>query len=280
MGLSLGLIGYPINHSLSPWIHHQFMEKLGLEGEYVLYETSSDQLKKTVYQLMNKQVDGFNITVPYKQDIIPLLDELHPDAEKIGAVNTVVKESGKWTGYNTDGQGYVRSVKTEFPELFTSKSKVLILGAGGAARGIYRALVQEPFSTIDIANRTLKKAESFIPLKEDHVSTDVLSFSEAEENLYKYDYIVQTTSVGMKPNINDKVLSLRKLKPKTVVSDIVYQPLMTTLLKDAIDRGGRIHQGHAMLLYQAQLAFEIWTNKRPPLDDTLIKLEERLRGNS
>ncbi|MDC3415591.1 shikimate dehydrogenase [Aquibacillus salsiterrae] len=278
MTLALGLIGYPIGHSLSPWIHGQFMDKLGIDGEYRLYETTKANLGETVKLLKSKQVDGFNVTVPYKQDIMEYLDELDPDAEKIGAVNTVVSKNGTWKGYNTDGQGYVRSVKSDFPDVFRPENKVLLLGAGGAARGIYRALVQENFASIDIANRTIDRAKSFLELKENHIETTILSFEEAESMLEHYDFLVQTTSVGMKPNIDSKIIALNKLKHDAVVSDIVYQPLVTSLLQEAKVRGGRIHQGYAMLLYQAELAFEIWTNETVGLDGLLNKLELRLRG--
>ncbi|WP_407269510.1 shikimate dehydrogenase [Radiobacillus sp. PE A8.2] len=279
MALSLGLIGQPIGHSLSPWIHNQFMEKLGIDGEYRLHETDLEHLAAQVELLKNEQVDGFNVTVPYKQAIIPFLDELDLDAKKIGAVNTVVCENGKWKGYNTDGYGFVRSLKSSFPDVSGKDKKVLVLGAGGAARGIYRALMNESLERVDIANRTSAKAELLLDLKEPAIATDILTFGEAEQQLFKYDVIIQTTSVGMKPNIEAQVIALTNLQAHTVVSDIVYQPLMTKLLQEAKQQGASIHFGHAMLLYQAQLAFEIWTDKKAPLDTILFQLEQRLRGN-
>ncbi|WP_186576473.1 shikimate dehydrogenase [Aquibacillus kalidii] len=275
--LSLGLIGFPIQHSLSPWIHNHFMKKLGINGEYVLYETKKEHFAATIDRLKEKQLNGFNVTVPYKQDIINYLDELDPDAARIGAVNTVTQINGKWKGYNTDGMGYVQSVRDYYPDLFQPKNRVLILGAGGAARGIYRALVQEPFSIVDIANRTFEKAQQLAELKDDHVETNILSFEEAQLRLEDYDYVVQTTSVGM--NKEETIISLDNLKKGAVVSDIVYQPLMTSFLKEAHSNYGKIHQGHAMLLYQAQLAFQIWSGKQFGLGDTLKLMEERLRGN-
>ncbi|WP_226036967.1 shikimate dehydrogenase [Aquibacillus saliphilus] len=278
MPLKLGLIGYPISHSLSPWIHDQFMEKLGMDGEYVLYEITKSELETTINQFKEKGMDGFNVTVPYKEAIIPFLDSLHPDAEKIGAVNTVVMENGKLKGYNTDGQGYVRSIKQSFPDLVESSKRVLLLGAGGAARGIYRALTNESFKEIDIANRTTEKAKSLLEVNQTGIETKILSFDQAEDTLANYDLIIQTTSVGMKPYINDQIISLENLRAGTVASDIIYQPIATTFLNNAEKQQGRIHLGHSMLLYQAQLAFQIWTGKQVPLDTTLLKLEQRLRG--
>src|SRR5699024_7149089 len=138
---------------------------------------------------------------------------------------------------------------------------VLLLGAGGAARGIYRALVQQQVKKIDIANRSQDKAESLLPLKEGVTSTTVLSYLEAEAQLNEYDLVIQTTSVGMKPNIDEQIIQLDNLRKEAVVSDIVYQPITTKLLQDAKERGAHIHHGHAMLLYQGQLAFEKWTGQ-------------------
>ncbi|MCT2537633.1 shikimate dehydrogenase [Aquibacillus koreensis] len=277
MALQLGLVGYPIQHSLSPWIHHQFMKQEGIDGTYHLFETTEDQLENTFEQIRDRGVDGFNITVPYKQKIMKFLDELDEDAQRIGAVNTVVHQNGKWKGYNTDGQGYVHSVKRSYPNLFKEETKVLVLGAGGAARGIYRALVQESFEKVDVANRTTEKAKELLDVKKDHIQTDILTYQAAEQQLNAYDFIVQTTSVGMKPNTNDQVISLDHVKPGAVVSDIVYQPLMTELLLEAKARGANIHQGHAMLLYQAQLAFKIWTGKDVDAEKILEQLEMKLR---
>lgn len=278
MSYKLGLIGDPIGHSLSPWIHKQFLDLADLQGEYKLYEGDYQELPSVLNHLKEIKIDGFNITVPYKQVIVDYLDELDPDAELLGAVNTVVNIDGKWKGYSTDGEGYVRSVKEPFPELLNHHTSVLLLGAGGAARGIYRALMQQQVRKVDIANRTKEKAESLLSLKEDRTSTAILSFQEAEVQLKEYDLIVQTTSVGMKPNADDQIIQLDNLKKDAVVSDIVYQPITTKLLRDAHSRGAKIHHGHAMLLYQGQLAFEKWTDKQLDVAHLVEKLERKLRG--
>src|SRR5699024_3120190 len=146
---------------MSPWIHNQFIEISKVKGQYSLFEIKpDDDFGKKIEQLKREQTDGFNITVPYKEKIIPYLDEMDKTAEMMGAVNTVHHKNGKWTGYNTDGNGYVRAVKNGFPFLFNNKeTKVLIIGAGGAARAIYYALAENDVKTIDILNRTAKKAE-------------------------------------------------------------------------------------------------------------------------
>ncbi|WP_053219099.1 shikimate dehydrogenase [Virgibacillus senegalensis] len=279
MGYQLGLIGYPVQHSLSPFIHHQFMENADIQGEYQLYETEPEQLEKRLDQLTEAGISGFNVTVPYKQAVMPFLEEVDQEALKIGAVNTVVNDNGTLKGYNTDGIGYIRSLEEACPDVLGEDKKILILGAGGAARGIYRALAKHGIRYISIANRTKSKAEGLLDLKDLHTQTEILSNSEAEDALGNYDLVVHTTSVGMSPKQDDQVISLNNLKPHTVVSDIVYKPLNTKLLRQAERMGARSHQGHTMLLYQAQYAFEIWTGTHPSMDGLVEQLEQRLRGN-
>ncbi|WP_182200516.1 shikimate dehydrogenase [Paraliobacillus salinarum] len=272
--MKLGLIGYPIQHSLSPWIHKHFLEQINQEGQYQLYETSGDKFSEVVEEMKCGGLKGFNVTVPYKQTIIPYLDELDSYAKQIGAVNTVVFENNKWIGYNTDGLGYVQAVKDQYPGLFTGDKKVLILGAGGAARGIFYALCQQDFQKIDIANRTMEKAIALKDLNQrEEIETDCFTFAEAEIKVNNYDLIVQTTSVGTNEDLS--VLSLEKLTDTSVVSDIVYQPLTTTFLQQAKDKGARIHRGHTMLLYQAKLAFQKWSGQTVTVTELMKELEKQ-----
>ncbi|SFL79947.1 shikimate dehydrogenase [Gracilibacillus orientalis] len=278
MMYKLGLIGHPIGHSLSPWIHQQFLDLAELDGEYKLYEGDRYALPGVLKHLKEIGIDGFNVTVPYKQVIVDYLDEIDSDAEILSAVNTVVNIDGKWKGYSTDGEGYVRSLIEPYPNLLNRETSVLVLGAGGAARGIYRALIGQGVDTIDIANRSQDKAKDLLSLRLGEVKSRVLSYQQAEEHLAEYDLIVQTTSVGMKPNVEDQVIQLDNIRNDAVVSDIVYQPIMTQLLRDASKRGANIHHGHAMLLYQGQLAFEKWTGKNLAVAHLVDKLENKLRG--
>ena len=276
--MKLGLIGQPIKHSLSPLIHQQFLLQVNMVGSYQLYEINKEELPSIFEVLKKNQVNGFNVTVPYKQEIVHYLDALDPYAEQIGAVNTVVNQNGKWIGYNTDGIGFVTAIKAQFPQLFTGDKRVLVLGAGGATRGIYYALCQEQFQRVDIANRTLEKAQGLLALNHQHiVKSSAISFKEAEEQLGYYDLIVQTTSVGMKPKTKEQIISLQHLKPNAVVSDIVYQPLYTQFLTEAKQKGAYLHQGHTMLLYQAKLAFQLWTGQDVSAEKVLPKLEEILK---
>lgn len=278
MSYLFGLIGFPIKHSLSPWIHQQFMEKANIIGEYNLFEINLEaDFKNEINKIRQKNINGFNVTVPYKETIINELDELDEQAQKIGAVNTVLNSNGKLIGYNTDGLGYVKSLEGAYPAIKNKELNILLLGAGGAARGIYNGLKSSGYLNVDIANRTLEKAEE---IKDTNISgmTNILTLNEAEQVLDQYDIVIQTTSVGMKPNIDTQIISLDKLKSTVIISDIVYQPIMTQFLKEGKKRGASIHKGHTMLLYQAELAFNIWTQKQVEIDNMSLKLQTILEG--
>ncbi|WP_080874676.1 shikimate dehydrogenase [Oceanobacillus timonensis] len=260
MRLTFKLIGYPIKHSLSPWIHQTFFERTGLEGSYTLHEIPGEAVfEEEIKKLRDAEVNGFNITAPYKQTIIPYLDRMDVTAERVGAVNTVSLEGNEWVGYNTDGIGYVQALRDKFSDMDRNKDvSILLLGAGGAARGIFHGLIQAGYTNLTLANRTTSKCEDIIL----GYQSSVITLAEAEENLAAYDVIIQTSSVGM--NEAKQIIDLKNLRKDTIVSDIVYQPLDTQFLKQANEKGGRTHYGHTMLLYQAQKAFEIWTNQ--PVD--------------
>ncbi|TQS74608.1 shikimate dehydrogenase [Ornithinibacillus gellani] len=281
MNYQLGLIGSPIKHSLSPWIHSHLLEKAGLQGTYQLLEVEKNELfHEQMKQLKASSIHGFNVTVPYKEAIIPFLDHLDASAAGVGAVNTVVIQHDKWIGYNTDGIGYVRSLKQAYPKIFSGKNPhILIIGAGGAARGIYDGLARSGMTKIDIANRTTARARNITHMHKGHVESTILKIEDAELQLGKYDVIIQTTSVGMKPDEHEQIISLDNLQTSSIVSDIVYQPIMTSFLLDAKNRGAHIHHGHTMLLYQAQAAFEIWTGKNTDVEDLEKKLQLKLEGN-
>lgn len=257
MSLKLKLIGYPIKHSLSPWIHTSFLERSGLEGSYTLHEIPNEEIFDVEMKKLRKaEVNGFNITVPYKETIIPYLDKMDITAERVGAVNTVSLEGDNWVGYNTDGIGYVQALRDKFPDMNNNIDvPIIILGAGGAARGIFHGLEQAGYKNLTLANRTRSKCEDIVK----GTNASVITLEEAERNIAAYDVIIQTSSVGM--NEEKQIIDLSNLTEGAIVSDIVYQPLITQFLKQAEEKGGRVHYGHTMLLYQAQKAFEIWTNK-------------------
>lgn len=278
--LNLGLIGYPIGHSLSPWIHERFLKITQLKGKYETIEIPLElPFDKEMNRLKKQNIHGFNVTIPYKEKIIPYLDELDDEAKNIGAVNTVLNKNGKWIGYNTDARGYLRALRHYYPSLLEEKdNKILILGAGGAARAIYYGLIVAGFKKIDLANRTIESARKLLDLKIANIETNVLTLQEAEKLIHTYDLIIQTTSVGMNPNADEMIIEMNTLKEDAIVSDIVYRPLVTKFLKRGEELGAKIHHGHAMLLFQAQYSFEIWTNTSFHMDEMEKEMYEMLKG--
>jgi shikimate dehydrogenase len=274
----LGLIGHPIAHSLSPWIHNQLMDQQGIEGKYELLDIQPEEFDEDMKVLKQKNLHGFNVTVPYKEKVIPYLDELDQSAKQLGAVNTVKKTESGWVGYNTDGQGFVHSLRARFPDLFEKGRKALILGSGGAARGIFEALTRAGLDAVDVANRTMTRAEELIKQIPANSRAKALTLEQAMDTLGEYDLIVQTTTVGMSPDENNAILSLEHLTKGTVVSDIVYRPMKTKFLEEAESRGARLHYGHEMLLQQAVYAFQIWTETVPEALPLLEKFEQKLKG--
>ncbi|WP_100331644.1 shikimate dehydrogenase [Bacillus xiapuensis] len=268
-----GVIGDPIAHSMSPAMQNAAFNMLGIDGCYHPFHIKPQDLEAGVRGMKAIGVQGFNVTIPHKTAIIPMLDGVDPLAQAIGAVNTVVREKDQWIGYNTDGKGYVRALREGYQEALENK-QVLIIGAGGAARAIYYTLTSEQVTRIDLANRTLEKAKELVkrcPFPSDGA---VLTVEEAAGQLEKYDIIIQTTSVGMAPNTEAVPIDLSRLNPKAFVSDIIYNPFETKLLKQAKQRRARTQNGLKMFVYQGALAFEKWTGAFP---DT-SKMEEIVRN--
>lgn len=259
-----GVIGDPIAHSMSPVMHNDLFELYSIDANYVPFHVKPENLEDAVKGFKAINLSGLSITVPHKTAIMPLLDEIDPLAEAIGAVNTLVNDQGRFIGYNTDGLGYLRGIKKEVP-LFTDKN-MLLIGAGGAARAIYFTMAQAGLKNIDIANRTLSQAEYLVGNCPFPKNSEVLSLKDAEEQLSKYDFIVQTTSIGMHPDVDSSPISVDNLKPTAFVSDIIYTPLETKLLRDAKQKGARIQNGIPMFAYQGALQFEMWTGIFPDTD--------------
>lgn len=279
MGNLYGLIGCPVDHSMSPDIHNDAFKEQKIDGYYHAFHVEPDQLSESVQALKVLGVKGFNVTIPHKISIIPYLDELDETAKIVGTVNTVVNVNGHLIGYNTDGNGYVRSL-THILIKPIQEHKILIIGAGGAARGIYYTLAHLGCQVIDICNRTVSKAEELIIECPFENTSKAMTLEDAELHLKSYDIIIQTTSVGLHPNIDCKPLSLKNAKKSAVVSDIVYNPIKTALLEEAEELGLTIHNGVGMLVHQAVLAFELWTNKIPSVEKMTSIVYDKLGGTS
>lgn len=269
MRKNYAVIGDPIQHSMSPVMHNDLFQYYGLDAEMKKIHIKKEQLENGISKLREMNISGFNVTVPHKQAIIPFLDELDPLSKAIGAVNTVVCEDGKWIGYNTDGEGYLKGLLKQLPDV--KQTKTLIIGSGGAARGIYFTLAHYGVQQIDICNRTLSKAEALKEACPYSVKTNIMETALAVKTLGEYGLIIQTTSIGMSPNIDASPIQMSNLMEGAFVSDIIYNPLETKILKDAKAKGARTQNGLDMFVYQGALAFEKWQGIFP---DT-----ERMRQN-
>ncbi|WP_226667313.1 shikimate dehydrogenase [Metabacillus litoralis] len=279
MGNLYGLIGCPVEHSMSPNIHNDAFKDQELDGYYHAFHVEPDCLTESVHALKTLGVRGFNVTIPHKISIIPHLDELDETAKIAGAVNTVVHKDGRLIGYNTDGNGYVTSLK-EMVKRPLTEQKILIIGAGGAARGIYFTLTHQGCQHIDLCNRTVAKAEELVHACPFPNTSTSLSLIQAEEQLGSYDIIIQTTAVGLHPNSNLKPLSLKNARSTAVVSDIIYNPIYTALLQEAENLGLTVHTGVGMFVHQAALAFELWTKQKPSVDKMTTIVMDKLGGTT
>ncbi len=271
-----GVLGNPIEHSMSPLIHNDAFKRNELEGEYLPFLVEENAIGKAVIGLKAIGAGGFNVTVPFKESVIPYMDALDPFAKEVGAVNTAVIKDGLITGYNTDGQGFVKSLAPLLDHQFAGK-RVLVIGAGGAARGIYCAMAKTGVEKMDIANRTLSAAKKIVADCHNGIHSSVLSLDEAEKALGFYDIIIQTTSVGLS-SLHESPISLLGIKEKTVVCDIIYNPLKTKFLCEAENNGAVIQTGVDMFVQQAALAFELWTGISPNTERMRQLVLEKLGG--
>lgn len=274
-----GVMGDPIAHSMSPDIHNDAFEKENIEAVYHHFHVTKEGLNDAVKGMKALGIEGFNITIPHKTSIIPFLDEVDELALAIGAVNTVVNKNGRFIGYNTDGKGFFKSLCDEISGDIKAK-KTLVIGAGGAARAIYFTLVKEGVKQVDIANRTKERAAQLVSdCPYDKVSK-AFSIIEAEESLSQYDLIIQTTSSGMSPELDHSPLKVDQLKTGAIVSDIIYNPLQTKLLREAGEKGAETQNGLGMFINQAALAFEIWTGIMPDTARMTDIVLNKLGGNT
>lgn len=255
------VIGDPIAQSKSPLMMEAAFQALGYAGSYEKVHVRAVELGETIQRFRKEHYRGWNVTIPHKVDVMAYLDEIDADALHLGAVNTVVNEGGRLIGYNTDGIGYVRSLLEETGFAPAGK-KILFVGAGGAARGVIYAMLKQQPADVAIVNRTVAKAEelaasltAFGPIR---------AIAEANIGDTAWDLIVNTTSVGMYPDVDATPLDATFFTPNMVVSDLIYNPKETLFLQQARLAGARTHNGLGMFIYQGAYALEYWTGLAAP----------------
>ena len=264
------LLGNPLGHSISPPMHNRVFEQLGLDYCYMPVEVTENNLGTVFAGLSRMNVAGFNVTIPHKINIIKYLDELDPLAATIGAVNTITVMNGQTRGYNTDGEGFIRSFEEETNSSVKGK-RIFLLGCGGAARAIAMTLAFHGAEKIYLHNRTIARAESLAEEinKKIRFCTRVVRQSPDSKStaLADCEVLINTTSLGMHPQ--DDVLPIDEslIAPHLIVADIVYNPLMTKLLSTAQAKGCTIAPGLGMLIYQGAAAFKLFTGVDPLVEE-------------
>ncbi|MGZ9584966.1 shikimate dehydrogenase [Paenibacillus marinisediminis] len=260
------VIGAPVGHSKSPLMHNAAFAACGWNGVYTAFHVEPEQLKNAIAGMRAFGIRGINVTIPHKEHVMAYLDEIDESARMIGAVNTIVNDKGKLIGYNTDGPGYVRSLKEE-TEVQLTGATVLIIGAGGAARGLAFGLLREGVKHIYIANRTIERAERIAQDLQSMGSIEAVGLVDRlpQTGGARVDLVINTTSLGMHPYPDEMPLQASYLKPHMIVSDIIYNPLETKLLAEARALGAVTHSGLGMFIYQGVIAFELWTGISAPV---------------
>ena len=260
---TFAVIGDPIEHSLSPTIHNAAYRELGMECTYIGYRVPKGELGTGIESLKKIKIAGFNVTIPHKIEMMKYLDNLDENCKKIGAVNTVLNDDGILRGFNTDMEGFLEPIKRK--EITIKNSKILLFGAGGAARSIITGFGKEKAKEITIVNRTKSKADELVELSNELGLKSVSKSMEDMDDLESdFDIIINSSSLGLK---EEKSPIPRKIiNEETTVYDIVYNPIKTDLIKMAKEKNAKIIFGYEMLLGQAVRSFEIWLDKKAPYD--------------
>ncbi|MHA1612141.1 MAG: shikimate dehydrogenase [Promethearchaeota archaeon] len=260
----LGIIGDPIEHVMSPIMHNRIFHEHQLDYIYIPFHVTANNLQKVITGLRNTNLEGFNVTIPHKIAIVPLLDELDTLAAQIGAVNTVKNEGGRLLGKNTDSEGAIKSLVDNHIKF--DNQRITILGSGGAARAIVFGLINHSskISNINIINRSRPSMDSLIHDVKKTTKVDLKGeyFGNADGVrviMQNTDLLINTTPLGMTPNIGESPIPASWLHPDMTVFDIIYSPLKTQLIQDAESNGCQILGGLEMLVNQGALAFEWWT---------------------
>ena len=271
------VVANPIKHSISPFIHNSAFEATNTNGVYLAWEVEATDLAETVANIRRYQMYGINLSMPYKEQVIPYLDQLSEEARLIGAVNTVVNQEGTLIGYNTDGKGFFKSL----PSFKISGKRMVLLGAGGAAKAILAQAILDGVSQISVFVRSssMEKTRPYLEKIQNATGFRVDLFAlediqELQDSITQADLLVNATSVGMDGSSQPIPTSI-VLPEKLMVADVIYQPFETPFLKWARNQGNQSINGLGMLLYQAAEAFELWTGKEMPTDQIWELLKQK-----
>ena len=271
------VVANPIKHSISPFIHNSAFEATHTNGVYLAWEVEGTDLAETVANIRRYQMYGINLSMPYKEQVIPYLDQLSEEACLIGAVNTVVNREGTLIGYNTDGKGFFKSL----PSFKISGKRMVLLGAGGAAKAILAQAILDGVSQISVFVRSssMEKTRPYLEKIQNATGFRVDLFAlediqDLQDSITQADLLVNATSVGMDGSSQPIPTSI-VLPEKLMVADVIYQPFETPFLKWARNQGNQSINGLGMLLYQAAEAFELWTGKEMPTDQIWELLKQK-----
>ena len=256
------VIGNPIEHSLSPKLHNHWLKENKIDGIYDKKKIDQKDLENIISEVKKEKLHGINVTVPYKKEIIPLLDELSPEAKETQSVNTIYLQNGTTIGHNTDIAGFELAIK--YAKYDISNKKIFILGAGGVAPSIIYSLKKMKASKIILSNRTKEKAESLKVLFRD---IEIVDWGNNPD----FDMIINATSIGL--NNEDEIkIDFSSVGPNKFFYDVIYNPRETIFLKKAKFLGNKVENGKMMFIYQAHQSFTLWHKKMPKIDDDTIKL--------
>jgi shikimate dehydrogenase len=289
----IGLIGYPLKHSISPYFQQAALDYYGLDVRYEAWETSQAELQDIVNNLRKPENIGANVTVPYKESVLPLLDEVDGLAGSIGAANTIIKRDDKLVGFNTDAPGFIEALDKEGH--FDPKGrKAVLLGAGGVARAVGFVLVQRKIASLAITDGIFERASALTENLVKYSKRASASSRDLEPDVTVFqwqnlssartfdncDLIVHCTTIGMKDSSQEgqSPLSLEVIPENVLVYDVVYNPWLTPLLSIAQKAGANVLGGLHMLVYQGAASFKLWTGKKAPVDIMFNKAKEALTG--
>ncbi|GBD23602.1 Shikimate dehydrogenase (NADP(+)) [bacterium HR29] len=280
MTLRLGIIGHPVAHSLSPAFQQAAFDASGIDARYERWDTPPAALADRIRSLRAPDVLGANVTIPHKEAVLPLLDELDPFARLVGAVNTIVGRDGRLSGWNTDGPGFLRALR-DSAAFEPAGRRFLLVGAGGAARGIGFALARAGAAVIAVWNRTPERAEALVSDLRRAFPAATCEVQSSLARFRGFDAVVNCTSVGMEGSGTEGVLPFdpEETESHCLIADIVYKPELTPLLRAAEAAGRPVLGGLPMLIYQGALAFELWTGKPAPVEVMFAAARAALRAS-